>query len=128
MDNDNDDSVLQFTFNGSLVNKHFETILDIIGEKLKNKKQIEKNRNKILSLLGETFSNITAEKLENGFNMLYADMQDLPFKIDNIEGLNDSINRYARFILEINDKFKDRGYSMLVCGYFWLTKNSYLIK
>ena len=51
MDNDNDDSVLQFTFNGSLVNKHFETILDIIGEKLKNKKQIEKNRNKILSLL-----------------------------------------------------------------------------
>ena len=111
---DNDDSVLQFTFNGSLVNKHFETILDIIGEKLKNKKQIEKN--------------ITAEKLENGFNMLYADMQDLPFKIDTIEGLNDSINRYARFILEINDKFKDRGYSMLVCGYFWLTKNSYLIK
>ena len=61
---DNDDSVLQFTFNGSLVNKHFETILDIIGEKLKNKKQIEKNRNKILSLLGETFSDITAEKLE----------------------------------------------------------------
>ena len=60
--------------------------------------------------------------------MLYADMQDLPFKIDTIEGLNDSINRYARFILEINDKFKDRGYSMLVCGYFWLTKNSYLIK
>ena len=39
MDNDNDDSVLQFTFNGSLVNKHFETILYIIGEKLKNKKQ-----------------------------------------------------------------------------------------
>ena len=128
MDNDNDDSVLQFTFNGSLVNKHFETILDIIGEKLKNKKQIEKNRNKILSLLGETFSNITAEKLENGFNMLYADMQDLPFKVDTTKGLNDSINRYARFILEINDKFKDRGYSMLVCGYFWLTKNSYLIK
>lgn len=125
---DNDDSVLQFTFNGSLVNKHFETILDIIGEKLKNKKQIEKNRNKILSLLGETFSNITAEKLENGFNMLYADMQGLPFKMDTIKGLNDSINRYARFILEINDKFKDRGYSMLVCGYFWLTKNSYLIK
>ena len=128
MDNDNDDSVLQFTFNGSLVNKHFETILDIIGEKLKNKKQIEKNRNKILSLLGETFSNITAEKLENGFDMLYADMQDLPFKTDTIECLNDSINRYARFIFEINDKFKDHGYSMLVCGYFWLTKNSYLIK
>ena len=125
---DNDDSVLQFTFNGSLVNKHFETILDIIGEKLKNKTQIDKNRYKILTLLGETFSNRTAEKLENGFNMLYADMQDLPFKIDTIEGLNDSINRYARFILEINDKFKDRGYSMLVCGYFWLTKNSYLIK
>jgi len=118
-----DNNTLQFTFGESLVNNHFEEILDIIGMKLKNKKQLIKNKNKIISLLNETFPSITAEKLVNGFNIIYSEIQDVPFKYDTIKDVNNSINRYSQFILSINNQFKDHGYTMLLFGYFWLTRN-----
>lgn len=123
MNKDADDNLLQFTFNGSMVNKNFEKILDIIGEKLKTKKQIIDNRDKIIKLLSCTFIDITPKKLADGFNTLYSEIQEVPFKYKTIEDLNNSINRYSTFILEIQDQFKDHGYSMLLCGYFWLINN-----
>ena len=122
VDTEYNDNELQFVFNESIVNKHFEEILDIISEKLKTSKQSRKNRNKIVEMLQETFPSITAEKLSDGFNMIYASMQEIPFKYDTIKDINESINRYSNFILQIHHTFKDHGYSMLLCGYFWLTR------
>ena len=51
VDTEYNDNELQFVFNESIVNKHFEEILDIISEKLKTSKQIRKNRNKIIITL-----------------------------------------------------------------------------
>ena len=65
---DSEDAKLQFAFNGSLVNKHFEKILDILGEPLKSEEQVKKNKQKIIDYLSETFTGVTAEKLANSFN------------------------------------------------------------
>jgi len=119
---DNEDISLQYTFDESLVNKHFEEILDIIGEKLKTKKQLHKNKQKILDLLKETFPYVTDEKLANGFNIVYSNIQEIPFKYNTIKDINDSINRYSQFILSIHNQFKDHGFTMLLCGYFWFTR------
>ena len=119
---DNEDISLQYTFDESLVNKHFEEILDIIGEKLKTKKQLHKNKQRILDLLKETFPYVTDEKLANGFNIIYSNIQEIPFKYNTIKDINDSINRYSQFILSIHNQFKDHGFTMLLCGYFWFTR------
>ena len=70
MEQDAEDSKLQFIFNGSLINKHFETIMDILSNAFKNEKQIRKNKKMIINLLSETFSGITEEKLANSFNFM----------------------------------------------------------
>lgn len=119
---DNEDISLQYTFDESLVNKHFEEVLDIIGEKLKTKKQLHKNKQRILELLKETFPYVTDEKLANGFNIIYSNIQEIPFKYNTIKDINDSINRYSQFILSIHNQFKDHGFTMLLCGYFWFTR------
>ena len=120
---DKEDNNLQFTFNGSLVNKHFEKILDIIGKTIKNEKEIKKNKNTIISYLQETFPNITSEKLASGFNMLYSSIGEIPIKTTTIEEINSSITKYINFIYSTSNLFKDRGYSMLLCGYFWITRD-----
>ena len=117
------DNELQFIFNESIINKNFETILDILGEKLKTKKQIKNNKEKIISLLQETYPEITADKLSEGFNLVYEAIKDIPFKTNTIKELNESLNKYSLFILKVNNQFKDHGYSMLICGYFWLTRD-----
>lgn len=119
---DNEDVSLQYAFDESLVNKHFEEVLDIIGEKLKTKKQLHKNKQRILDLLKETFPYVTDEKLANGFNIVYSNIQEIPFKYNTIKDINDSINRYSQFILSIHNQFKDHGFTMLLCGYFWFTR------
>lgn len=118
-----EDNLMKFAYNDSLMNSRFEEILDIISEKIKSERQLLRNKNKIISLLDETFPGITADKLANGFNILLAEMQELPFKNDSIKEINNSINRFSNFILEISNEFKDHGYSMLVCFYFWITRN-----
>lgn len=115
------EELINFNFNGSLANINYEKILDIISEKLKNKKQITKNRNRVINLIKETFPNINCENLEDGFNSLYSNI-DIPFKYNTIQDLNESINKYAIFIVNINDQLEDHGYSLLLCCYFWLTK------
>lgn len=119
---DNEDVSLQYAFDESLVNKHFEEVLDIIGEKLKNKKQLHKNKQRILELLKETFPYVTAEKLADGFNIIYNSIQEIPFKYNTLKDVNESINRYSQFILTIHNQFKDHGFTMLLCGYFWFTR------
>ena len=120
---DNKEIQLQNAFDESLINNHFEEILDIIGETLKTKKQLNKNKNKILDLLKETFPYVTAEKLSNGFNVIYSSIQDIPFKYKTLKDINDSINRFSQFILTIHNQFKDHGFTMLLCSYFWFTRN-----
>lgn len=105
----------------TLLNKNYEKILDIIGEKLKTKKQIKSNRTVIIKLLSETFTDITADKLEKVFNLLYSN--ESTFKYSTIQEVNESLNKYSKYIIETNQEYKDHGYSMLLCGYFWLTRN-----
>lgn len=120
---DNSDKELQFIFNGSLVNKHFEKILDTVGKTVNSSSQIRKNKDTIIKYLQETFPNITAEKLADGFNMLYASIGEIPIKTSSIEEVNDSISKYINFIYSASNLFKDKGYSMLLCGYFWITRD-----
>lgn len=114
---------IEFLYNDSLVNRHFEKILDIIGETIKSEKQLKKNKEKILNYLNETYVNITSEKLSNSFNLLYNTIQEVPFKYDTIEEVNDSVHRFCEFVCQVSHLYKDHGYSLLIIGYFWLTRN-----
>lgn len=112
-----------YMYDDNLINNHYEEILDIIGQDIKSKKQIKDNKNKIISFLKETYSSITSEKLANGFNMLYSDITDINFKYNNFDELNSIIRKYINYVYNISHLYKDHGYSLLLCGYFWLTKD-----
>lgn len=121
---DSEDTKLQFIFNDSLVNNHFEEILDIIGKKKKSNKQVVKDRDLVLSLLNETFVNLTIDKLANSFNfILYGGLDENILKNSDYNEVNRSINLFSNYILRINDQFKDHGYTLLLSFFFWLTKD-----
>ena len=96
-----EDNLMKFAYNDSLMNSRFEEILDIISEKIKSERQLLKNKSKIISLLDETFPGITADKLANGFNILLAEMQELPFKNDSIKEINNSVGDTYLYYEEI---------------------------
>ena len=119
-----EDTKLQFIFNDTLVNNHFEEILDIIGKKKKSNKQVVKDRDLVLSLLNETFINLTVDKLANSFNfILYGGLDENILKNSDYNEVNRSINLFSNYILRINDQFKDHGYTLLLSFFFWLTKD-----
>lgn len=119
-----EDTKLQFIFNDTLVNNHFEEILDIIGKKKKSNKQVVKDRDLVLSLLNETFVNLTVDKLANSFNfILYGGLDENILKNSDYNEVNRSINLFSNYILRINDQFKDHGYTLLLSFFFWLTKD-----
>lgn len=119
-----EDTKLQFIFNDTLVNNHFEEILDIIGKKKKSNKQVVKDRDLVLSLLNETFVNLTVDKLANSFNfILYGGLDENILKNSDYNEVNRSINLFSNYILRINDQFNDHGYTLLLSFFFWLTKD-----
>lgn len=119
-----EDTKLQFVFNDTLVNNHFEEILDIIGKKKKSNKQVVKDRDLVLSLLNETFVSLTVDKLANSFNfILYGGLDENILKNSDYNEVNRSINLFSNYILRINDQFKDHGYTLLLSFFFWLTKD-----
>ena len=119
-----EDTKLQFIFNDTLVNNHFEEILDIIGKKKKSNKQVVKDRDHVLNLLNETFVNLTIDKLANSFNfILYGGLDENILKNSDYNEVNRSIYLFSNYILRINDQFKDHGYTLLLSFFFWLTKD-----
>ena len=122
MEQDAEDSKLQFIFNGSLINKHFETIMDILSNAFKNEKQIRKNKKIIINLLSETFSGITEEKLANSFNFIANTLGEYLHR-DTIEEMSKSFNGFSSYILHIHKEFTDHGYTCLLMCYFWLTES-----
>ena len=119
-----EDTKLQFIFNDTLVNNHFEEILDIIGKKKKSNKQVVKDRDLVLSLLNETFVSLTIDKLANSFNfILYGGLDENILKNSNYNEVNRSINLFSNYILRINNQFNDHGYTLLLSFFFWLTKD-----
>ena len=119
-----EDAKLQFVFNDTLVNNHFEEILDIIGKKKKSNKQVVRDRDIVLSLLNETFVNLTVDKLANSFNfILYGGLDENILKNSDYNEVNRSINLFSNYILRINDQFNDHGYTLLLSFFFWLTKD-----
>ena len=119
-----EDTKLQFIFNDTLVNSHFEEILDIIGKKKKSNKQVVKDRDLVLSLLNETFVNLTVDKLANSFNfILYGGLDENILKNGDYNEVNRSINLFSNYILRINNQFNDHGYTLLLSFFFWLTKD-----
>lgn len=122
---DAEDSKLQFTFNGSLVNKHFEEITDILMYKIKSKNDVIKNRAKIIELLSETFINIDENKLAKGFDIFANNLpQDVFNKSIKYGTISEVIKSYAiltRLAYNLHSNFNDHGYSLVVMAYFWLT-------
>jgi len=114
------DNLLAFTFNGSLVNHHFEEILDLISEK-QTKRKIKVNKEKIINYLSETFTGITEEKLINFFTTYVRLLPENYLKKGNIKEIRDSLNKFSQFILQSGDSYKDHGYSLVLGCYFWLT-------
>lgn len=106
-----------------LRNKHKDEIIDIIGKKPKNTKELIKNRNKVLSLLNET-NNVDEEHLENIIKLIKNNFPNEIFYVKNIDEMMNRIYQFMLYIIELDSNMlKDSGYSLLISYYFLISKN-----
>lgn len=106
-----------------LRNRHKDKIIDIIGKKPKNLKELVKNRNSILNLLNET-NNVDEEHLENAIKLIKNNFPEEIFYVKNIDEMMNRIYQFIIYILQLdNNMLKDSGYSLLISYYFLISKN-----
>lgn len=107
-----------------LRNKHKDKIIDIIGKKPRSKKELIKNRNKVLNLLNET-NNVDEERLENIIKLIRKNFPDEIFYVEDIDDMMNRIYQFMLYIIELdnNNVLKDSGYSLLISYYFLISKN-----
>ena len=106
-----------------LRNRHKDKIIDIIGKKPKNFKELVKNRNNILNLLNET-NNVDEEHLENAIKLIKNNFPEEIFHVKNIDEMMNRIYQFIIYILQLDSNMlKDSGYSLLISYYFLISKN-----
>lgn len=106
-----------------LRNRHKDKIIDIIGKKPKNLKELAKNRNNILNLLNET-NNVDEEHLENAIKIIKNNFPEEIFYVKNIDEMMNRIYQFIIYILQLDSNMlKDSGYSLLISYYFLISKN-----
>lgn len=106
-----------------LRNKYKDKIIDIIGKKPRSKKELIKNRNKILSLLNET-NNVDEEHLENIIKLIKKNFPNEIFYVKDIDDMMNRIYQFMIYIIELDSStLKDSGYSLLISYYFLISKN-----
>ena len=106
-----------------LRNRHKDKIIDIIGKKPKNLKELVKNRNNILNLLNET-NNVDEEHLENIIKLIKNNFPEEIFYVKNVDEMMSRIYQFMIYIIQLdNTALKDSGYSLLISYYFLISKN-----
>ena len=106
-----------------LRNRHKDKIIDIIGKKPKNIKELVKNRNNILNLLNET-NNVDEEHLENAIKLIKNNFPEEIFYVKNIDEMMNRIYQFMIYIIQLDSNMlKDSGYSLLISYYFLISKN-----
>ena len=106
-----------------LRNRHKDKIIDIIGKKPKNFKELVKNRNNILNLLNET-NNVDEEHLENTIKLIKNNFPEEIFYVKSIDEMMNRIYQFMIYIIQLdNTALKDSGYSLLISYYFLISKN-----
>lgn len=106
-----------------LRNRHKDKIIDIIGKKPKNFKELVKNRNNILNLLNET-NNVDEEHLENAIKLIKNNFPEEIFYVKNVDEMMNRIYQFMIYIIQLDSNMlKDSGYSLLISYYFLISKN-----
>lgn len=106
-----------------LRNRHKDKIIDIIGKKPKNFKELVKNRNNVLNLLNET-NNVDEEHLENAIKLIKNNFPEEIFYVKNIDEMMNRIYQFMIYIIQLDSNMlKDSGYSLLISYYFLISKN-----
>lgn len=103
----------------NILNKHYEEVLDIIGEKIKRKNKLIKNRDKVLAYINESVE-ISADDLAEPITFLCDILPKEIFEVKNINEFNKRINQFLLYILNINGMV-DGGYSLIVSYYFYIS-------
>ena len=97
----------------SFVNNNYIKVLNIVSEGFKDIKDISKKYKKVLKLVFGSEEKINLD----AFNIYWASLPESAFSFTNIEELNESLRKFIIYIAEVEDKFKDYGYSLLISYY-----------
>ena len=106
---------------GSLLNGKYEKVLDIIGRTVKNRNDVNKNKKDIIKIIPELGVS-DLDNLMSGFNFIWYNLPKEIFDIKNIDDFNLRLNQFARYVVSIEDQFKDHGFSLLVAYYLKICK------
>ena len=100
----------------SLLNKSYSKILDLISTKIDNKNKARELYKKINNLTWKA-NDEEIEKILDGFNVLWNTLPQEAFDVDTLEKLNTRIYQFSKYILTIEEEFKDHGFTLLVTYY-----------
>ena len=105
-----------------LRNSHKDEVIDLIGAKVKNLKQLSRNREKIINLINETVP-IRAEQLESSVKIIESELPDSVITVKDIKDFRSKIIKYILYILQddVSNNYFDNGYAALVTYYFYLS-------
>ncbi len=104
---------------GSLINKNYDRVLDIISKPFKADKEVKKQRNKVYSL---TFDSILGDdtvknKMLEAFDFLWDVMPKEIFDVYTIEKLNQRIAQFSKYVVSVESSYEDHGFTLLVSYY-----------
>lgn len=104
---------------GSLINKNYDKVLDIISKPFKTDKDVKKQRNKVYSL---TFDSILGDdsiknKILEAFDFLWDVMPKEIFDVYTIEKLNQRIAQFSKYVVSVESSYEDHGFTLLVSYY-----------
>jgi hypothetical protein len=104
---------------GSLINKNYDKVLDIISKPFKTDKEVKKQRNKVYSL---TFDSILGDdnvknKMLEAFDFLWDVMPKEIFDVYTIEKLNQRIAQFSKYVVSVESSYEDHGFTLLVSYY-----------
>ena len=97
----------------SFINDNYMKVLDLISEGFKSEKEIKKKYKKVLKLIFGSEEEINLD----AFNVYWASLPETAFNFTNLNELNESLRKFIIYIAEVEDEFKDYGYSLLVSYY-----------
>lgn len=103
----------------SLLNKDYEKVLDLIAKPFRSRSDVVKRYKEVNHLTWELLSDEPklSTKIMDGFNFIWHAMPKEAFEVDTIEKLNLRINQFAKYVVSVENEYKDHGFSLLVTYY-----------
>lgn len=105
-----------------LRNKYTNKIIDIMGAKVKKEKDVEKNRDKILSYINETYD-VTSEQLAQPTQIISKELPLKVLEVKNVSEFRKNIIKFMLYLVQdgVGDSYNDGGYGALISYYFYLS-------